>query len=254
MIPNNDFSSFSARAYLEELYPTLNPENKFLLKFYHDFYASIPKQHTLLELGGGPTIFQLLSAARKIDEITFSEYAANCRDEVELFLRGDPQSWNWDTYIQFEIGLEKSSDTIESMKRLLKSKIKRVIPCDVYKENPLEPEHFSRFDVLTMGGVVECIASTEDELLSGFRNSFSLLKPGGYFVGFFAKNFTRWKNQNNIYEIFPINEAYVTNMFSEFGMQIITMTPSIPPDYHYEYEGIFAVSAVKNINNINMIR
>ena len=69
----NDFSTFSARAYLGEFYPNLNPENEFLLRFYHEFYSTIPKQHSLIEIGGGPTIFQLLSASRKVDEIIFSE-------------------------------------------------------------------------------------------------------------------------------------------------------------------------------------
>ena len=192
MKPANDFSTFSAREYLKEFYPSLNPENEFLLKFYHDFYASIPHQRTLLEIGGGPTIFQLLSASRKVDEIIFSEYAQSCRDEVNLFLKDDPNSWNWDTYIQFEINLEKNMETIEFMKTLLRSRIRNVIPCDVYMKNPLEPEDYPPFDILTMGGVVDCISKTEEDLKLGLENSFSLLKQDGYFVGFFAKNFTNF--------------------------------------------------------------
>lgn len=245
MKPANDFSSFSSHEYLNEFYPTLNPENEFLLRFYHDFYASIPHQKSLVEIGGGPTIFQLLSAARKVDEIIFSEYAQSCRDEINVFLQDDPKGWNWDTYIQFEIDLEKKNETVESMKKLLRSKIKNVIPCDVFKSNPLEPSTYPLFDILTMGGVVECISKTEDELMLGFQNSFSLLKNDGYFVGFFAKNFTKWTHKDQIYEILPINEAYIEKLFPTLGMKIIAITPSIPPDYKQEYEGIFAVSAVK---------
>lgn len=108
MANNNDFTEFSAKAYLKEYYSDLNPENRFLLRFYSDFYKGIPIQKTLIELGGGPTIYQLLSAARKVNTIIFSEFAESCREEINKFLKRDPDSWNWDEYIKYEISLEKS--------------------------------------------------------------------------------------------------------------------------------------------------
>ena len=245
MKPANDFSTFSAREYLKDFYPSLNPENEFLLKFYHDFYSSIPRQKTLLEIGGGPTIFQLISASRKVDEIIFSEYAQSCRDEVTLFIQNEPSAWNWDDYIRFEIGLEKSGESVDSMKELIRSKIKKVLPCDAFSVHPLAPESDREYDVLTMGGVLECISNTEKEFLSACTNTFSLLKPSGYFVGFFAKNLTKWTHNGKVFELFPINETYIEKLFPTLGLEIRTMTQSVPPDYHQEYEGIFAVSAIK---------
>lgn len=131
------------------------------------------------------------------------------------------------------------------MKDLLRSKIIEVISCDIYNPNPLYPRNFPTFDVLTMGGVADAISKTEEELILSLKNSFTLLKPGGYFVGFFAKNFKSWTHLDKFFEVFPIDESYIQQLFPRLGLKILTLTNSVPPDYKQEYEGIFAVSARK---------
>lgn len=221
MLTKNDFTNFSARAYLKEYYLDLNPENKFLLSFYNEFYNEIPYQNTLIEVGGGPTIYQLLSAVRKVNTIIFSEFAESCRDEIKKFLESDVNSWNWDEYMKYELMIGNHSQTVEEMKDLLRSKIKVVIPCDIRKSQPLLSYKYSLFDILSMGSVADSISSTEEEFLRCMANAFTLLKSGGFFVGFFAKNFKSWTHQNQVFNIFPVDENYIEKLFRSWVYRLL---------------------------------
>lgn len=245
----NDFTNFSARSYLQEYYSDLNPENKFLLKFYHQFCQTIPHLHSLVEVGGGPTIYQLISVSEKVDSIIFSEFAKSNREEIEKFLHNHPLAWNWDEYISFELKLNHIKPTqkaIASVKHRIQKKITSLISCDIRNQKPLFPYEYPLFDILSMGSVADSISATEVELINNLKNAFSLLKPNGYFIGFFAKNFTTWKQLNQTYHLFPIDEKYIKNIFPKLHLKIIKISNSVPPDYNQEYEGIFAVSAIKS--------
>ncbi len=218
------------------------------MEFYDDFYKKIPSGLSMIEFGGGPTIYQLISASVKVKSIVFAEFAKSNRDEIIKFINNE-KCWDWNEYIKYVLELNKTKLTeklIEQVKNRISRKISKVIPCDIRLKNPLYPEKFSQFDILSMGSVADSISSTEEELVGGLRNSFTLLKPGGYFVGFFAKNFTSWTHLNLVYKIFPINEDYIKELFPKLNLKITSLTNSVPPDYKQEYEGIFAVSAVKS--------
>ncbi len=62
MDTRNDYTGFSGRQYLNDYFSANGKENKFLMKFLHESYLQIPKSKTLIEIGGGPTIYQILSA------------------------------------------------------------------------------------------------------------------------------------------------------------------------------------------------
>lgn len=244
----NNFDNFSGSAYLAEFYSTLNPENEFLLKFYDHFYKSLPNNLSMLELGGGPTIYQLISASEKVESIIFAEYAQSNLDEVNKFLLGSSGSWNWDEYISYVLKLNDktvSEGEIKKIKERIRKKVKEVIFCDIRKTNPLSPKRYLPFDLLSMGSVADSVASSEEQLVRYLSNSFSLLDDGGYFIGFFAKNFTSWKHLDMTYKIYPVNEDYVKKLFPKLGLKITNITNSVSPDYEQEYEGIFAISAIK---------
>ena len=61
------------------------------LKNLRDFYELIVKGDKplwLLEFGGGPSLYALISAAKHVDKIVFAEYAENNRREVEMWVEG----------------------------------------------------------------------------------------------------------------------------------------------------------------------
>lgn len=77
----------------------------FDLRCYHEFYhkhrSSFDTETTrLLEFGGGPCIYSLISAAPHVKEIVFSEYLESCRNEVQLWKEKSPEAHNWKPYIR----------------------------------------------------------------------------------------------------------------------------------------------------------
>ena len=67
--------------------------SKFLER-WHGFYSAHadefdPSSSTLLELGGGPTVHSLISAAQYMSKITFSDYAETNRREIKMWKEND---------------------------------------------------------------------------------------------------------------------------------------------------------------------
>jgi len=78
-----DKNNFAPRKYLQEYYTKLSPENKKILQWYHQTYLGLDNCKSLLELGGGPTIYQFISAAPKLESITFTDYLPGNLDLVK---------------------------------------------------------------------------------------------------------------------------------------------------------------------------
>ena len=99
-IEYESFEAFGSRAYLEEYYSTIDYENDELLKFYARNYREIGKVKSVLEFSGGPTVYSLISAVVKAEEIHFSDYLAHNRHEVRRWLRGHKQAFDWNHFIK----------------------------------------------------------------------------------------------------------------------------------------------------------
>ena len=105
----NSHGRFDAKLYLRTRHGEKIDEKRscapFYLKSFHDFYT---KRHDrwdsgtarLLEFGGGPTIYTLISAALHVKDITFAEYVDASRDEVRKWIERDPDAHNWFPYVR----------------------------------------------------------------------------------------------------------------------------------------------------------
>ena len=95
---------FDARSYLRSRFSfpkgvVSNEEYQaFDIRCYHDFYQKYrldPETARVLEFGGGPCIFPLISAAPHVKEIVFAEYLKGCRNEVQLWKDCSPEAHDW---------------------------------------------------------------------------------------------------------------------------------------------------------------
>ena len=65
----------------------------------------------------------------------------------------------------------------------LRAKITRVLRCDFFKTNPLDPESFEKFDAVTTCLALQSGTSNVAQYTTAMQNIASLIKPRGYFVG-----------------------------------------------------------------------
>ena len=97
---------FNSREYLEEYYATIGAENDQLLRFFATAYAAVPDGALLLELGGGPTLYQLVSAANAVAEIHFSDYLGQNLQEVVSWKDGLYDAFDWSAYFRRALEIE----------------------------------------------------------------------------------------------------------------------------------------------------
>src|SRR5262245_17716555 len=85
LLTQDAFKPFDPKAYLREYYSCLGEENRALLRFLNQAYIRIFSEidtARVLEFGGGPTIYQLISAAQHAVSIDFSDYLDDNLHEV----------------------------------------------------------------------------------------------------------------------------------------------------------------------------
>ena len=105
----NSHGGFDAKLYLRTRHGEKIDEKRscvpFYLKSFHDFYTKLhhkwdSNSARLLEFGGGPTIYTLISAALYVKDITFAEYVDASRAEVRKWIDRDPDAHNWFPYVR----------------------------------------------------------------------------------------------------------------------------------------------------------
>ncbi len=242
-----DFDKFPPIEYLKEYYSDIGEENSAILKFLHNTYKNLEPANSLLEFGGGPTIYQLISASSKVNEIIFSEYSGANREEVKKWLNNNPGSFNWDSWFEFVLELENTEtgeNNLLKIKDRVKEKVKEVIKCDAYKGNPLEPKKYPGFDILSVCFVPESATDNENDYISFMKNIASLLRTRGTLVMMALKDAEYYQAGSLKFPAFPINENYLKNLLASMGFGRIK-TETIPAEHDQGYKGIICLTATK---------
>ncbi|KAM4691842.1 uncharacterized protein WCC33_016640 [Rhinophrynus dorsalis] len=180
--------SFNPKAYLEGYFRfgegSLGDEFlKFALKQYADtFMPGKLKGKTLIDIGTGPTIHQLLSACEHFEEIIATDYIDRNREELEKWLKNDPEAFDWSPVIKYVCELEGDREKWLEKQERLRRVVKQVLKCDVMKSNPLEPVQLPQADCLLSAECLEAACKDQDDCRSALKNMSTLLKPGGHLV------------------------------------------------------------------------
>lgn len=53
---------------------------------------------TLIDIGSGPTVYQLLSACAYFEDITMTDFLEVNRQELGRWLRQEPEAFDWSAY------------------------------------------------------------------------------------------------------------------------------------------------------------
>lgn len=61
---------------------------------------------TLIDVGSGPTIYQLLSACDHFEEVVATDFLEVNREELQRWVRGEPGAFDWSPFIQHVCKIE----------------------------------------------------------------------------------------------------------------------------------------------------
>jgi hypothetical protein len=235
------YSRFLPQEYLEEYYAQLSEENAFLLDFYHETYQRMPAGLSLLELGGGPTVYQLLSASRCAREILFTDFLDANRREVERWLEGAADVFDWTQYLRRAAALEGNLDAAAVAARL-RACIRRVAPCDLRLENPLEPEVRTDFDIVSSAFCLEAVTQDPADFAVFLRRIRALLSAGGSLVAVLVRDSLAYKVGSHFFPACPLNEATLTAALRGSGYRHVRIR-ALDTNCLHGYTGIMAVVA-----------
>ncbi|XP_053309029.1 nicotinamide N-methyltransferase-like [Spea bombifrons] len=180
--------SFDPKAYLEDYFRFGEGSLgdgflKFALKQYSDVFSSgNVKGGTLIDVGSGPTIHQMLSACEHFEEIIATDYTDKNLEELEKWLKNKPGAFDWSPVLKYVCELEGDREKWMEKQERLRRAVKQVLKCDVMKSNPLEPVTLPQADCLLSSECLEGACKDQAAYRSALKNISTLLRPGGHLV------------------------------------------------------------------------
>ncbi|XP_075413675.1 indolethylamine N-methyltransferase isoform X2 [Tenrec ecaudatus] len=155
---------------------------KFNLEFLHKTFGPGLTGDTLIDIGSGPTIYQVLAACESFPDITLSDFSDRNRQELGKWLKQEPGAFDWSPVVKYACELEGDSGRWLEKEEKLRTAVKRVIKCDVNLDTPLVPVWLPPADCVLTLMAMECACCSLDAYRAALRNLASLLKPGGHLV------------------------------------------------------------------------
>ncbi|XP_004859546.1 phenylethanolamine N-methyltransferase [Heterocephalus glaber] len=139
---------------------------------------------TLIDIGSGPTVYQLLSACAHFEDITMTDFLEANRRELARWLRQEPGAFDWSAYSRHACLLEGRGESWREKERQLRDRVKRVLPVDVHQPQPLGAASLAPLpaDALLSAFCLEAVSPD----LASFRRALghitTLLRPGGHLL------------------------------------------------------------------------
>jgi hypothetical protein len=242
--------TFSPSAYLHEYYSDIGGENAALLEFFVAAYQTLPANGTLLDFGGGPTIYPLIGAVPKVKEIHFCDYLEANLEEVRKWVRAEAAAFNWQPFVKATLELEQrgecSPTDILHREAALRRCIKFITSCDV-RFTPLVRSVTQAYDTVISNFCAEAATANRREWTMFVGRIASLVKPGGTFLISAIKGATSYSVGPQIFPTVKLDEADLTWALLAGGCKSESIAiHSIPADrLSRHYTGVMFAKAQK---------
>lgn len=246
------FAQFHAQMYLREYYSCVGAENRALLEFLQRAYAAIFARlgpARLLEFGGGPTIYQLISAAHFPVTIDFGDYLDENLAEVRAWLDDAPGQFEWDEFVRYALACEgrpAGAAAVERRKRLVRSRVSRLLHCDAKSTSPLGTPPPAPYDIVSVNFVLESITQDRDEWHALLDHVAPLIRPGGFMLMSAILGATRYRVGQLYFPAVPITLGDIVGRLAQVGFTSLC-TQAVAAEHRDEqgYAGIGMVLARK---------
>uniref|UniRef100_A0A8C5QXV0 Phenylethanolamine N-methyltransferase n=1 Tax=Leptobrachium leishanense TaxID=445787 RepID=A0A8C5QXV0_9ANUR len=184
-----NYQTFNPAAYLQNNYiPPLadfsDPDSvvAWKLKCLADACASgeIGGQ-ILVDIGSGPTVYQVLSAFELFKEVILTDFLAVNREELKKWLHDEPGAFDWGPFINHVCSIEGKGEPWQEKRKRLRERVSRVIPVNVHQPCPLGTELApGTVDALVSSFCLEACSPDYPAFVKALQNITGLLKPGGH--------------------------------------------------------------------------
>ncbi|NXX99528.1 PNMT methyltransferase, partial [Centropus bengalensis] len=255
--PRGGYERFDPRAYLSNNYrpPSADFSSErcvvpWKLRCLAEAFASGEIHgRTLIDVGSGPTIYQLLSACDHFEEIVATDYLAVNREELERWARGEPGTFDWSPFIQHVCRIEGRGEPWQEKERRLRGRLRRILPIDVHQADPLGAPLCPPADALLSAFCLEAVSPDRATFTRALAHVGSLLRPGGHALLLGALGETFYLAGPARLPVVPLDEADVRTALADAGFALRSFRSySMPPALRTgvdDVDGVFFVHAQK---------
>ena len=232
------YETFDANKYLARRFTSTNgviDEERgvqpFYLQSYHHFYQTFshtwdPSQAKLLELGGGPVIYPLISAAPFVSEITFTDYSEQNLEAVRSWVSNDSKAHDWTPYFDHVVEtLEGKVGESQSRQETLRSKIRKVVSCDIRKEDPSQivesSDQLEMFDIISCNFCAESVCASVENYQSTLSRLLKLIRPHGYLTSLISLEESWYANEGGKMFQLYLTEEQVKACLQNAGFTVV---------------------------------
>lgn len=235
-----------------------------------------PDDHLkVLDVGGGPTIYQHLLINYISDSIIHSEYSSDNRAAIEDFLKNNSE-FDWHSFTnlaqmyfkKYLPNINANEEVMATLRSLseetdpeviedrVRSLIKGVVPVDVFQEG-LGLENRESYDLTSVSreGSVElctsnfCVESATADRATweeGMKNIGETIKPGGFLLMTAIRHATWYKVGDETMPAVSVDVTDITQNLIEQGFEIIESSELIGSDQkEVGYDGMVFILARK---------
>uniref|UniRef100_A0A8C9RGF6 Phenylethanolamine N-methyltransferase n=1 Tax=Scleropages formosus TaxID=113540 RepID=A0A8C9RGF6_SCLFO len=202
------------------------------------------ESHTLVDVGSGPTLYQVLSGCEVFGRVVLTDFLEANRRELQRWLAGEQGSFDWTPYLQHVCQLEG--------RRAFPLTFQLVLPIDVHQPCPLPPGSLpaSGADCLVSSFCLESVSPDVASFTAALRRMGSLLRPGGHVLLIGALGESYYMAAPNVrIPVVPLDEAQVCSSLKVSGLSLLRLCVyTLPPDMRVgvdDVSGIFFVKARK---------
>ena len=198
-----------------------------MARFYQDLHHNWDSNSAqVLELGGGPSIGNLLSIGPYVSKITFTDYLPTNVEQVALWKEKSPKSFNWDATFEHVakeiVGQGDIKTVVTEWQDQLREKLTTLGHCDCTREGFIDPSlvPVGGFDILISSGTLEHVAKDVEEFTQMLKTCHSLLCKGGFLATATYGRSTGYKLDGTEYQDVYLTEEAVQMAMTEAGFTI----------------------------------
>jgi hypothetical protein len=239
------FSSFldwNARQYLNNYYgqPVSGDPT---VQFVVEQARRIPSRNAVaIEIGTGPVIADFAALARHVAEIHVADYLSSNLAYLQNWVEGKDQTHDWSQYLGFVLQYagnpRPTADDIATLEALVRAKVKQYLFCDVMRTNPLGTQFRQNYDCVLSVSCADSITNDIVQWRAYMQHIFSLLKPGGFFIGSSLKECVQYGVGEEIYPAVYLREDDCHQLMLEYGFDPQSIVvKSAPEGYQLDEHG-----------------
>jgi hypothetical protein len=214
----------NARRYLEDIYAgELDEGSQCLMRFYAEIYRTLDGT-SLLEFGGGPTLYSIVTAARYSGPIDFVDASEPCLGEVRSWLRGDTDSFDWSAFTAYALQCEgvlacaERLNKIAEREALIRHKVAYVGLCDAFADDMLLGACRGPYGAIASNFCLDGITDDLGTWTQLNQRLIKMLSADGLFVTAAVRRGQFWGAGGERYVAVPLTLGNLADLYASLGL------------------------------------